>query len=145
MQVIFCGIDLKYIDLIFSNTLHPITQCSSASPSVSETCKQICKILKILIIAQDKILVIMMEETTTFSFLAVTLSVLGRICLRPSSQYVRISGPSTYVSLCIQSDNFCRRVFPKSPFKHNRTYALNNMMQMQVSKTPYDKNMKRNS
>ena len=29
----------KYIELIFSNTLSPITQCSSASPSVSETCK----------------------------------------------------------------------------------------------------------
>ena len=29
----------KYIELIFSNTLSPITQCSSASPSVLETCK----------------------------------------------------------------------------------------------------------
>ena len=29
----------KYIELIFSNTLSPITQFSSASPSVLETCK----------------------------------------------------------------------------------------------------------
>ena len=29
----------KYIELIFSNTLSPITQFSSASPSVLKTCK----------------------------------------------------------------------------------------------------------
>ena len=28
-----------YTELIFSNTLSPITRCSSASQSVSETCK----------------------------------------------------------------------------------------------------------
>ena len=119
----------KYIELIFCNTLCPITQCSFARSSVSETCKQICKIIQILIIAQVEIIVIMIEENNDI-FLPggdALVYLAEPVHKKYSTAFVWDHPYSSYVSQD-QFFNFQKKLcylFQRKPFKsHEKRFSF---------------------